>query len=520
MKTTSTAPRLPLLADAQRWPSLLAAAAFLWFLLPGLLGSYGIFIDEHYYLACSKRLAWGYVDHPPLAPAMLRVSRLIFGDTIWALRVPAALLGALMVWMTSTLARRLGAGGLGQVLAGVAVMIATVPQVFFGMFSMNALALVIWLGCAWLLVEIELRDQPRLWLAFGALAGIGLLNKHTMVLFALGLALALPFTRARRHLASPWLWAGAGLAGLLLAPNLAWQAAHDWPSLEFYHNADLYKNQPTPAWQVAAYQLLIMNPGTLPLWLGGVYYFLFTERGRACRHLGLTFVVLFALMVISHKSRPDRIAGVYAIMFAAGAAHLDIVSRQAGRRWLRWALPAFVAAFGLLLAPLGVPVLPPEQLAAYSTALGVVPKIERGAGKRSELPQWFADRLGWEALAADVDAALAAADFGADETIAIFAPRYGQAGALELLRARPGYPPVYSTHNNYFLWGPPPPSVTAGLVIGDDREHLSELFETVELMLVHRCGYCMRWRDQMPIWKVERPKRPLPEVWPGLKRYE
>ncbi len=169
MKTSSPAPLLSPPSGSHLFPGLLAAVAFLLFLLPGVLGPYGIFIDEYYYLACSKRLAWGFVDHPPLAPAMLRVSRLVFGDSIWALRVPVALLGALTVWMTAMLARRLGAGTLGHMLAGVAVMSGTVAQIFFGVFSMNALKLVIWLGCGWLLIEIEIRNQPRLWLAFGAL---------------------------------------------------------------------------------------------------------------------------------------------------------------------------------------------------------------------------------------------------------------------------------------------------------------------------------------------------------------
>ena len=29
----------------------------------------GIFRDELYYIACANRLAWGYVDHPPLSIA-------------------------------------------------------------------------------------------------------------------------------------------------------------------------------------------------------------------------------------------------------------------------------------------------------------------------------------------------------------------------------------------------------------------------------------------------------------------
>lgn len=520
MNGQSREPLLPTSSIPTLIPGILALAAFLLFLLPGILGPYGFFIDELYYIACSKRLAWGYVDHPPLAPAMLAVSRAILGESIWALRVPVALAGALCVWLTAMLSRRLGAGTFGQVLAGSAVAIATVPQIFFGMYSMNALQTAIWIGCCWLLVEIELRDDSRLWLAFGALAGVGLMNKHTIVLLAFALGVALLLTRARRHLASPWFWAGAALALAIVAPNLIWQVANGWPSLEFYRNADLYKSHPTPAWQVALFQVLVMNPGTLPLWLLGVWFLLAHERGRRWRHLGLVFVVLFAMIVIAQKSRPDRIVGIYPAMFAVGAAFLDSLTRSGGRRWLRWAVPAWMVVNGILFLPLGEPILAPARLAEYASTLGMVPKIEAGDGKDSELPQWFADRLGWEELIDDVDQALDEADFATGQKLAIFAPSYGQAGALEFFHAETaGYPSVWSDHNNYYLWGPPPDDLTGGLVLGSSEEELSQLFERVQLLRTHDCDYCMRWRDDMPIWRVEGPVISLREAWPRFKSF-
>ncbi len=500
---------------------LLTGASFLLFLLPGVLGSYGRFIDEFYYLACAERLAWGYVDHPPLAPAMLAANRALLGDSLLALRILPALIGAATVAGTGLLARRLGASPFGQLVAGAAILIASVPQIFFGMFSMNALGLALWLAACWVLVEIEARDEPRLWLAFGALSGIALLNKHTFVLLAVGLALALPWTPARRHLRSPWLWAGAALALAMLAPNLLWQAQHGWPSLEFYRNADLYKNEPTPWWAVALFQVLVMNPGTLPLWLLGLYFLLRVPSARQWRHVGLACAILFVLMVASEKSRPDRITGIYPVLFAAGGMWLDRLTADR-RRWLRPVAVAWMALCGLVLLPIGSPVLPPEMLSRYAGALGVVPQIESGEGKTSPLPQWFADRLEWEAFVEDVDRALVAADFPTGAKLAIVAPSYGQAGALEHFRGGPefaGFPSVHSDHNSYFLWGPPDDDVDGGLVIGGREEELRELFEEVSLLDRHECAYCMRWRDRMPIWKVWRPRVPLSTVWERFRHF-
>ncbi len=45
-------------------------------------GSYGYFLDEFYYLACSEHLAWGYVDHPPLSIVLLALTRAILGNAL------------------------------------------------------------------------------------------------------------------------------------------------------------------------------------------------------------------------------------------------------------------------------------------------------------------------------------------------------------------------------------------------------------------------------------------------------
>src|SRR5438445_13276629 len=69
---------------------------------------YGYFVDELYYLACARHLDWGYVDQPPLIAAIARIARAVLGDSLSAIRFPAALAGAGTAVLTGMIARELG----------------------------------------------------------------------------------------------------------------------------------------------------------------------------------------------------------------------------------------------------------------------------------------------------------------------------------------------------------------------------------------------------------------------------
>jgi hypothetical protein len=322
-------------------------------------------------------------------------------------------------------------------------------------------------------------------------------------------------TPARRHLAGRWLWIGVALAGLLLLPNLLWQIEHGWPSLEFYRNASMNKQTRLPWSSVLALQVVFASPGALPVWIAGLV--LLWSRAEL-RHLGVAYLVLLGSMVVTQESRPDRIAGLYPLLFAAGGVRLERSRLFAGRR--RLALVAWIAVWGAILAPLSLPILSPETTARWATSLGVVPQLERGAGKRTELPQWFADRYGWQQLVEDVARTRERLTPEEQSKVIYFAPSYGHAGALEWLGRGRRLGPVYSTHNTFYLWGPPRDPVDVAIVMGNRREALEELFEEVSLGVVHDCGFCMPWRNMMPIWIARRARGSIAARWPEWKHFE
>jgi hypothetical protein len=87
------------------------------------------------------------------------------------------------------------------------VLAAPIFWAYHAYHSMNAFEPLVWTGCTWLLVRLLRDDRPRLWLAFGLLAGLGLLTKHTTALFGVSVLIGLVATHDRRQL--------AGLASLL-----------------------------------------------------------------------------------------------------------------------------------------------------------------------------------------------------------------------------------------------------------------------------------------------------------------
>src|SRR5271157_3463895 len=176
----TTLPR-PNRSSISRLVFLLALAA----LVLHFVGSsrYGFFRDELYYIACGNHLAFGYVDQPPLIAVIARLSSLVFGNTISGFRFFPALASAGLVLLTGWMTREFGGGRFAQTLASFAVLLAPIYLAFGSFLSMNAFEPLFWMICAYILVRILKGGDQRFWLLFGAVAGVGLQNKHTMLMF-------------------------------------------------------------------------------------------------------------------------------------------------------------------------------------------------------------------------------------------------------------------------------------------------------------------------------------------------
>ncbi len=154
-------------------------------------GRYGYFRDELYYAACGQHLAWGYVDQAPLIAVIARFSRDLFGDSLRSLRFFPALAAGAQILLTGWIVRELGGHRYAQVLAATAMLVCPIFLTMDNFLSMNAFEPIFWMLCAALAIRIVQTGRQQLWLLFGLVAGIGILNKQSTLLFCFAFFLSL-----------------------------------------------------------------------------------------------------------------------------------------------------------------------------------------------------------------------------------------------------------------------------------------------------------------------------------------
>jgi len=500
------------------WALLLALAGAKLLLHLLLSNRYGYFRDELYFLDCGRHLDWGYVDHAPLIGLYARVV-LLLGASLPVLRGIAGLAGSLLVVLTGLIAWRLGGGRFAQVLAGLAVTVAPIYLAFSSLFTMNVFEPLFWMGGAYVLVRLLQTGDSRLWLGFGLLAGLGLQNKHSTLLFGFAVGVSLLLVPARRELGRRWIWLGLGLALVVFLPNLIWQWAHGFPTIEDLQNvARTGKNVVLAPVAFLAQQVLLLHPLLAPLWLAGVAWLLFAQAGRY-RLLGWTFLVFFAT-AFALKAKNYYLAPVYPMLLAAGAVGLESALRRwswAGERRAPRAVILLVAGAGALTTPMAVPLLDPERFLAYERWLGLErPKTE--VAHEGPLPQMFGDQFGWPELVAEVARIYHALPAEERAKAAIFASNYGEAGAINLFGPRHGLPAAISSHQTHFFWGHRGYTGEVAIVLQRRREDLEASCASVEEAGRHFHPWGMA-EENRPIYVCRGLNPPLPELWPRLKHW-
>jgi 4-amino-4-deoxy-L-arabinose transferase-like glycosyltransferase len=453
-------------SSPRRWSAALTSdlAILLWLALGRIVlhmltnGQYGFHRDELAMLDDARRLAWGYVAYPPLTPFVTRIAFDLFGPSLPGLRLPSVLAQAVIMVLAGLTARALGGRRAAQMLAAVAVAAAPLSLVQATMFQYVSFDYLWWVLTAYLVIRLLKSDDPRWWLGIGVTVGLGLMTKYTMAYLVAGLVVGVLLTRARRYLRTPWPWAAAGIALLLVLPNLVWQAQHDFISLTFLtsiHARDIAIGR--TAGFLTDQLIAPANPFTIPLWIAGLYFYLLAPAGRRYRALGWMWVIPFGLFLVT-QGRGYYLAPAYPMLLAAGSVLWeDWVARLSSgwSRVVRWGTWIAVVAGGVTVGAMLLPIAP----------------INSGWWNiSSSMNENLAEEIGWPDLVQTVAGIYNELPEAERAHAGILAANYGEAGAIDLYGPAYGLPPAISVVNSYWLrgYGDPPPETLVLVGVPED----------------------------------------------------
>ena len=494
--------------------------------------NYGYFRDELYFIACGEHLAFGYPDHAPLVALMAKASR-VFGDSLFALRFIPAVAGAFKVFLTALLVKEFGGKRFATFLACLCVLCAPIYLAIDNLFSMNALEPVFWMLCVYFAVRAvtsqpensapeignpksKLQNPSINWLFFGIFAGLGLMNKHSMLFFGFSLVVGLLLTKQRKVFLDKYFWLGGVIAFLIFLPNIIWQFQNNFATLELLRNVqESGKNvvMSPPAFFLE--QILAMMPTTFPVWFAGLWFLLADKNGKRFRFLGIAYIFLLALMIYL-KAKDYYLAPIYPMLFAGGAIFWEqLIEKIRAIRFIKYVLPILILIPSIIAAPTVLPILPIETLINYQNTIGFKPPKSEVAHD-SRLQQIFSDQLGWQEMVAKVAEVYNNLPPEERAKAGIYASNYGEAGAIDFYGGKYGLPKAISPHQSYFLWGPREYTGEVLILLGASKEKAEKSCESVEEKTEVNFAYAESY-EKYHIIICRQTKKPLPEIWQSLK---
>jgi hypothetical protein len=518
-----TAPNSETLSSS-RWWTVPAVIALVYFALHILTATrYGYFRDAFYYLACSEHLDWGYVDQPPLIVLIAWIARHTLGTSLRALLFWPALAGAGRILLIAAFARELTGKRFGVALAAT---LAAVPGVWWAIdhqFAMNAFEALFWTGCAFVVLRLIKTNDARLWLAFGAIAGMGLENKYSVAVYALALVIGLALTPQRKLLFTPWLLAGGVVALLIFLPNLIWNIQHHWPFLELMRNIRASGRMIVlPASAFLLQQILIMNPLSFPFWFSGLLFLFLSRDAKTYRALAWAFVITIGFFLMA-DGKNYYSAPSYGAVLAAGAVVAEKLlssERFAARPWVGFFLKPVTLVWliaGVLAGlPLVLPILSVESYLAYQSHLPFEIPHPEHSDEGALLPQHFADEFGWEELVAAVARVYYSLPESERTKAAIFTNNFGEAGAIDFFGPQYGLPKAICGNQSYFLWGPRNYTGEIVIRVGSSLSEVQPYYESVAVAATINHPYSLVL-ERRPILLCRGLKGNLQALWPTVK---
>lgn len=469
-------------------------------------GRYGFHRDELLHLSAGEHLDWGFFEFPPFIAFIGFLADILFDHSLAGTRLFSALAGTFILIFSCLITIELGGKKKAVLLTGIAVL-AFIP--FYRNHTLLqpvAFDQLFWTMGFYFTVKSLKSLKPRDFLLLGLVAGFGLLNKYTMLIWGFGITVSLFFYNRAELFKSSWLYLSALVALIIFSPNILWQIQNGLPF--FDHMAELSSSQLNDL-QYADFVIgqLELIP-TLLISMIGIGTLFFNHSLKKFRFLGIAFSVIFFIM-FALKAKAYYFYAAYPMVFAAGAYQFEIWFEK--KPWLFYALSTSMLVLALPYIPKMTPILPIETFVTLYD-------IEKENG-RYQLTGDYADMFGWQEQVQLVDSVYKSFPDSIRTETVTWAENYGEAGAVQILGDAYGLPNPISRHGSFWSWGYGNPDAKRWISLGNEPEAVHDAFNNCQLVKMIFHPYAIGEENGIPLYVCTDPKVDIPAWWAAYEEY-
>ncbi len=409
--------------------------------------AYDLHRDEYLHLDMANHLAWGYQSVPPLTAVVSLIIKFLGNGVFWVKFFPA-LFGSLVIILCWRLIEKLNGGLYAQILMAATLLFSVLLRINT-LYQPNSIDILFWTICNYLVVEYIRTKENKLLLWLGIAFGVGVLGKYNIAFWLLGLLPALLFSEHKNLLLNRYFGYAVLIALLIVTPNLYWQFTHQFPVI--HHMQDLTATQLVndSRFNFIKEQFLFFIGGFYLVILALLAFWIYSPF-KTYRILFWSFLFSIALFMY-FRAKGYYALGLYPVIIVFGSIYTEYLLTGGWKEKIRYVLIALAVIIFIPFCNVAFPVLKPEDIQLKAAKFKKFDLLRWEDGKDHELPQDFADMLGWSELAKKVDKLYAT--IPNKENTLVLCDNYGEAGSINYYSKNKNIQAV-SFNADYIDWFP------------------------------------------------------------------
>ena len=380
--------------------------------------------DEYLHLDQANHLAWGYISVPPVTSWIAYIIKLLGNSFFWVKFFPASF-GALTIVIVWKIIETLKGNLFALMLGSLAVLVSVILRINI-LFQPNSLDIFFWTLLYFTIVKYISSTDAK-WLIAAAFAmAFGILSKYNIIFLAAGLLPAVLLTEHRKIFLQKNLYIGISIVFIIVLPNMVWQYQNNFPTLGQLQELTRTQLVNVNRFDFIKEQCLFFISSLFVIVAAFISLIIYPPF-KKYRLFFWSYIFTLAIFIFL-KAKGYYAIGLYPVLIAFGSVYLEKIFATGWRKYLKPVAIVLVLGLSIPFILIAFPTKSPGEISKNNERYKKFGLLRWEDGKDHDLPQDFADMIGWKNLAKKVDSTYSLLPNKLNTLV--FCDNYGQAGAI------------------------------------------------------------------------------------------